>query len=517
MSATASATTSHTQYPPRIRRARTIGIAAAVFAALGFALMAWTTFDVGQTVSEVLSDPDFAALVESAGVNGTIADIGFGGLTPSQAVAGVLSLVVLFTGFGAVVSLFSLAAGIGIARSVGNPASRRRCFAFGMAGGIASILTLRFIDGILLIVASVMIRRQHIEDEGGAEAYYANGKRLGFMRFVEVACVLEVIMNVTLLLFVTRSEAFDGEWWINFVKLLMMAVTLWVIWNRKSHGCAIICSMVGAYLAINLVYYVALGRFDAVQFLANSIWPILLLLYFGFSKRARTVLSRPFTASSRAAELKEDEKLWNLKSPLFWRNLLLYFCIFSVVGHWMEWSVCWLIRWGIVPGTYDPNSGIWHDMLNPFFVYGIAFVFIGLLLFPIKNWLLDKLHGNVPVAVALSFVVNTLFCAAIELALGFACNTPPDPVTGKLPLWDYQDMAFNFMGQICLLNTSFFGVMATIMTWLVYPNLERAFSKIPKDVMNILTVVIVMFFVLVVCMYVINLDLASIASGMGIS
>ena len=183
----------------------------------------------------------------------------------------------------------------------------------------------------------------------------------------------------------------------------------------------------------------------------------------------------------------------------------------------MEWSVCWLIRWGIVPGTYDPNSGIWHDMLNPFFVYGIAFVFIGLLLFPIKNWLLEKLHGNVPVALVLSFIVNTLFCAAIELALGFACNTPPDPVTGKLPLWDYQDMAFNFMGQICLLNTSFFGVMATLMTWLVYPNLERVFSIIPKDVMNILTVVIIMFFVLVVCMYVINLNLASIASGVGIS
>ena len=35
--------------------------------------------------------------------------------------------------------------------------------------------------------------------------------------------------------------------------------------------------------------------------------------------------------------------------------------------------------------------------------------------------------------------------------------------------------------------------------------------------MNILTVVIIMFFVLVVCMYVINLNLASIASGVGIS
>jgi uncharacterized membrane protein len=236
-----------------------------------------------------------------------------------------------------------------------------------------------------------------------------------------------------------------------------------------------------------------------------------MLVYFGFSKQARVILSRPFKVETRAAELAAEDKLWNPKSAAFWRNLVLYFCIFSVVGHWMEWSVCWLIRWGIVPGTYDPNSGIWHDMLNPFFVYGAAFVVIGLILFPVKNWLMKMMHNKVPVALLVSFVVNTAFCAVIELVLGFTCNWPPDPVTGLLPLWDYSNMAFNFMGQICLLNTTFFGVMATLMTWLVYPALEKAFAKIPKDVMNIFTVVIIMFFVLVVCMYVINLDLAGLA------
>lgn len=78
-----SAVPSNTTYPARIRRARVLGVVVAVFAVLGFLFMAWTTYDVGQAVSEVLSDPDFAASVESAGVNGTIADIGFGGLTPS--------------------------------------------------------------------------------------------------------------------------------------------------------------------------------------------------------------------------------------------------------------------------------------------------------------------------------------------------------------------------------------------------------------------------------------------------
>ena len=51
------------------------------------------------------------------------------------------------------------------------------------------------------------------------------------------------------------------------------------------------------------------------------------------------------------------------------------------------------------------------------------------------------------------------------------------------------------------------------MTWIVYPALEKAFSKIPKDVMSIVTVVVVVFFVLVVCMYVINLNLDALTGG----
>lgn len=496
----------------RIGGAKGLGVCAIVLSLLGLAIMAAGVFGAASTIPLALNEPELASGFGADGFGAAIVQAGFGTLSDSEAMAGVLALVALFFGFGDIICVVSLVAGISVFRAATRPASRRRALALSVAGAAASFLTLRLISGIILTVSAVKVQKQRVADAGGAKAYYAEGSHLGPMRFVEIVCIAQIIMNVSLLLFVTRSDMFHGEWWINFVMLLMMAVTVWIIWNRREHGCTIICAMVAIYLVINAVYYIATGMFDPVLFTYNAFWPIVMLLYFGFSKQAHLSLSRPFKLETREAELKKDEKLWNPKSPIFWRNLVLYFCIFSVVGHWMEWSVCWLIRWGIVPGTYDPNSGIWHDMLNPFFVYGIAFVFIGLLLFPIKNWLTKVLHGNIPAAVAASFVVNTLFCAAIELALGFACNMPPDPVTGKLPLWDYQDMAFNFMGQICLLNTAFFGVMATIMTWLVYPALEKAFSKIPKDVMNIVTVVVVVvFFILVVCMYVINVDLASLA------
>lgn len=497
----------------RIRTARALGIVAAVFSVLGFLSLVFNTILVGTSIPELLADPAFLAEAEDSGIVSLVAAVGFSGLSSAEAVAAVFTLVALFSGFDALTCLVSLAASIGMVRSVKNPQLRRRCFGLGLVSGITSLLTLRFVTGTLLVVESVLVHMQHVEDEGGSQAYYADGKHIGFMRFVEFACIAEIIVNVTLLLFITKSESYDGAWWINFVMLLMMAVTLWIIWNRKSHGREIILAMVSVYLVINLVYYVSMGTFDPFTFMINAFWPIVMLVYFGFSKQARYALSRPFKLETRAAQLAAEGKLWNPKSLAFWRNLVLYFCIFSVVGHWMEWCVCWLIRWGVVPGTYDPNSGIWHDMLNPFFVYGAAFVVIGLILFPVKNWLMKVTKNKIPVALVISFLVNTAFCAAIELALGFTCNWPPDPVTGALPLWDYSNMDFNFMGQICLLNTTFFGIMATIMTWVVYPALEKAFARIPKDVMNIFTVVIIMFFVLVVCMYVINLDLAGLAMG----
>lgn len=497
--------------PKRIRRVRTLGIVCAVLSALGLAFMAFCTFSTLTLIPMALEDPSLGGSVQIEGIDAGM--LGLQGATNADLIGVILLLVSLFAAMGALISLMTFLASIGIIRSVKRPKSRARCFALGLIGGILSIASLRLISGALLIVAAVMIQREHVEQEGGAKVYYADGKRLGFMRFVQFACIAVIIMDATSLLFVTKSSNYNGAWWINFVMLLMMAVTYWIIWNRREHGCAIICAMVGVYLVINLVYYIAIGTFSAGEFAIDSFWPIVMLLYFGFSKQARYTLSRPFKLETRANQLKEQEELWNLKSPQFWRNLLLYFCIFSVVGHWMEWSVCWLIRWGIVPGTYDPNSGIWHDMLNPFFVYGAAFVVIGLLLFPIKNKLVRVFKGKVAPALFASFLVNTLFCAAIELGMGLVLNTPPDPVTGKLPLWDYSNMAFNFMGQICLLNTSFFGVMATLMTWIVYPALEKAFSKIPKDVMSIVTVVVVVFFVLVVCMYVINLNLDALTGG----
>ncbi len=196
---------------------------------------------------------------------------------------------------------------------------------------------------------------------------------------------------------------------------------------------------------------------------------------------------------------------WDIWKPTtweFWRNMIIYFCLFSIVGHWMEAGLCLFIKYGIVPGIYDPNSGIWRDYLSPFPVYGAGMVACGLLLYPIKTKLEEKLGGIWKPLLA-SFIVNTLVCAVIELILGLTSN---QPVNGVYPLWDYSTMPFNFMGQICLQNTTAFGVVATLMTWAVWPALQRLSAKMPNDVRKTFFVAVVVFYAFVVCLYLLKLN-----------
>ncbi|MDO4183490.1 MAG: putative ABC transporter permease [Coriobacteriia bacterium] len=446
--------------------------------------------------------------LEGAGFSGDwdqvadmISSVGFGSVSTAEAVVYSCIFIAVFAFCGFVLSVLTIIAAVSAIRSRKNPEKRYASFVWSVLAAVICLLMLRLISCVLFAVSAVMLYRsadtaKDIED-------FATTNRLGFMRFVQIMSIAWLAMNAAMLIFVTRSSVFSGTFWMDFISMIMMAVVAWIIATRLKEGRQIIMGMVAAYLVLDAIVLIALGEFDPINFTLDSLWPFILLIYFATSRRAKAMLVRPFRMETRREMLKEDEQLWNPKSFNFWRNLVLYFCIFSVVGHWMEWCVCWLIRWGIVPGTYDPNSGIWRDMLNPFFVYGAAMVLIGLLLFPLKNWLQKKCPNNI-VALILSFLANTVMVAAIELALGFTLNQPVGT------LWDYSTMDFNFMGQICLLNTTFFGVMATLMTWVVYPALEKGFSRIPRDAMNIITIVVLVFFVLVVFMYVINLNMPNI-------
>ena len=331
------------------------------------------------------------------------------------------------------------------------------------------------------------------------------GPSLGFMRVIQVLFAINIIAVL-----VSCATLRSGTYTLGFSEVLDMVnlvfdgVSFWLIMQRSRGARYWIIGFSAFNIVAGTIYNAVTGQFNVLDQLGASAFDIVLLLYFLFAKRPRQVLTVEFTARRCKELVVRAWDLWQPRTWSFWRSMIIYFCLFSIVGHWMEAGFCLFIKWGIVPGIYDPNSGIWHDYLNPFPVYGAGMVACAVLLFPIKNLLEEKLGGIVKPLVA-SFIVNALVCAVIELVLGLTSNMPD--ANGVYPLWDYSTMPFNFMGQICLQNTLLFGVVATLMTWVVYPALQREYLKLPEPMRQTFFVAVLAFYAIVVCLYVINITL----------
>ncbi len=330
-----------------------------------------------------------------------------------------------------------------------------------------------------------------------------NPKKLGFMRVLQIMFAINICFSVlSLTTLVKGSYEMGFAELLNLLNVILDAVLFWFILKRYSItrkaaiGIGLFNIVVGT--GFNLVS----GNFNIGSQIYLCLGDIVMITYFLTSRRAKAVLTVPFTLEGIRKDVDAEERaFWRPKTWAFWRSVIIYFCIFCIVGHWMEAAFCLLIKYGIVPGIYDPNSQIWSDWLYPFPVYGFGTVACILVLYPIKNFLQRKIP-NAWGPVVVSFIINTLVCSAIELTLGLLQN---QPVNGVYPLWNYSTMPFNFMGQICLQNSLAFGAVATLMTWVVYPSLEKLMSKLPNNIANVVFIVVVVFFSICMCLYCIKL------------
>lgn len=334
---------------------------------------------------------------------------------------------------------------------------------------------------------------------------FSNPKKLGFMRLVQVLFAFNIGLTLMLSVFLIKGTYTLGFVDVlDYVNLIFDAMAFWLIWQRKRAARAFIIAFALFNIVSGSIVNMAAGSFSVGDQIGLSLIDIILVLYFATSRRAKAVLTEPFTAAVKRDELTREESYYQPRTWAFWRNLIMHFCVFSVVGHWLEAAYCTLIRFGILPGIYDPNSQIWSDWLYPFMVYGVGAVACVLLLYPVKNLLEEKLPSRV-LPLIVSFVLNALVCTLIELVMGLIMNQPlPD---GTMPLWDYRDMAFNFMGQVCLQNAVAFGIAATLMVWVIYPACEAGMRRLPKDAGNVAFVGICVGFAILIFLYYINIVL----------
>ena len=320
--------------------------------------------------------------------------------------------------------------------------------------------------------------------------------KMGFMRAVQVVIALHIGI-VLLELMMTSRDALplNITTWADWIMVILEGVAFWMFINRYKIARPFTIAVAALGLVLPAAVDVATGTFSVSALMVNGLFYGFLLLYFIFSKRVRATMVNDLAKHDGDYE-REDFRIERRGWP-FYRNLIMYFIVFSIVGHWMEMGLCQFIIMGLVQGEYDPtNTMLWRDWLYPFPMEGAAVVVIAIALYPLFIWMKKRLKPQV-LAYVLSFISNALLCTLIEFGMGMIVNA-------DLQLWDYTDNFCNIMGQVCLQNTMAFGVAASLITWFVYPLMEKWIARVPRDVMNIVFVVVAVFGAIVWSLYLIN-------------
>lgn len=311
---------------------------------------------------------------------------------------------------------------------------------------------------------------------------YSDPNSLGFLRVVQFLFLFHIVGTLLALILTSRDTVvYDSSNISDWILVVLEAVAFYFFVNRYKLGRPFVIGMASLSIVTNGIVQMVNGTFSILSLLFSNLYYVFLIVYFCTSDRVRATLVNDLSSDKGA--LDDDDFIIDRRSWPFYRNLIIYFVIFSVLGHWMEAAFCQLIRLGIVAGDFDINNTmLWRDWLYPYPMHGTAVVLIAVGLYPLFTWMKKHLSSRWK-AYVVSFLLNMATCTLIEFVGGLMFNA-------NLQNWNYSDLPFNFMGQICLQNAIGFGFASSIIAWWVYPMLERAIARVRPATMNIVCIVV---------------------------
>ena len=268
----------------------------------------------------------------------------------------------------------------------------------------------------------------------------------------------------------------------------LTSVTIWLLHKRAVEARTFAIATAIACIILSVADMFMFGAFDVVAARLSAPTTAILLgvqyalaaaviTYLEVSPRVQQVLSKPLDHSPLAREghsfdtpLKQRVRTW-----VFWRDLMIYFIVFSFMGHWAEMLFCYNIHLGLFMGDVDfTEKMLWHQWLFPYCAEGVAVVLIAVVLTPIKEWLLNRFGGHIVPALLLSIAVTAIVCTTVDFTCGMICNQ-------NYEVWDYRAIPFNFMGQVCLQNSAVYTVAATLILWIFYPLMDRGLRRMSRS------------------------------------
>ena len=113
------------------------------------------------------------------------------------------------------------------------------------------------------------------------------------------------------------------------------------------------------------------------------------------------------------------------------------------------------------------NSGVLYGPWT--FIYGI-----GVLLMVIVYKFLQQFHLKKWKEVVLFYIIITVVMTLVEFSGGMLIET-----IFHRTYWDYTDMRFNYGKYICLEVSLAWGLLSTLITYLVLPFINKLEKKIP--------------------------------------
>ena len=344
-------------------------------------------------------------------------------------------------------------------------------------------------------------------------------------RFGPIIRIVEVYfcaVIVTVLGYAIATPAGDFTYDITLVRIMVVmaaaARSLWLIERRADTARPFVVVSMSIVVVLSILDMVFGGEYERIakavgmpMLVAGGILyfggSLFIIGYFALSERAKDLFVHPLDPSDQPT-LDSRENIYPRAFTWPWvRNLGIYYCVFSIVGHWAEIGFCWLIVLGVVMGDYDfSHAQLWDWWLCPYPAEGLAVVMIVVLLFPAKEWLLKKFNGRMAPTLVASFLINMLVCAAIDFTTGITANA-------DYQLWDFRGLPFNFMGQVLLQNTLIYSLAATFIVWVLYPLMAKALHRAPQSVVNGLFFGLIGFYVFLEVLYYVHITPEGIVLG----
>lgn len=323
-----------------------------------------------------------------------------------------------------------------------------------------------------------------------------------------------VLVMCAVLGYAVVSKPADFTYDISMLRVLAVmacaARSVWLIEKRADTTRRFIVISMSVVIVLSVLDVIYGGEFEkiaavlslplviagGVLYFSGSLFTV---FYFAFAQRPKEIFVVPAEDQTRPTS-DESEEIYEKRFTWPWfRNLGIYYCVFSIFGHWAEIGFCWLIVLGVVMGDYDfTHAQLWDWWLCPYPAEGIAVVLIAVLLAPFKDWLLQKFSGRILPALLISFLVNMIVCGSIDFLTGITANA-------NFELWDYRSLPFNFMGQIVLQNTLVYSVAATFIVWVLYPLMAKALHRMKPRTANSLFVGLVAFYAFLELLYYVNI------------